>query len=146
MPCEILEPATVLLVEDTLDDERLALRALQRLDPPLMVKVARDGQAALHALGLDGASRRRPDMVLCDLKLPKVGGDEVLRQARADARLHDVPFVVFSSSEEPSDLARCEAYGVSEYASKPIDYQAYGERVAAIVERHLPRHAESGRA
>ena len=138
MPPEILEPATVLLVEDTADDERLALRALQRLDPPLLVKVARDGQAALRALGLDGAARRRPDLVLCDLKLPKVAGDEILRRARADARLADVPFVVFSSSDEPSDLARCEAYGASEYARKPVDYEAYGARVASLVARHLP--------
>ncbi len=141
----IHEPATILLVEDTLDDERLALRALQRVEAPLMVKVARDGQAALHALGLEGdRSRRTPDLVLCDLKLPKVGGDEVLRRVRADERLSGVPFVVFSSSDEPADVARCSGYGASEYAVKPVDYTAYGERVRRIVERHLSREQAVG--
>ena len=122
MSSETYEPATVLLIEDTLDDERLALRALQRLDPPLLVKVARDGQAALRALGLDGTTRRRPDLVLCDLKLPKVNGDEVLRLARAEESLQGVPFVMFSSSDEPTDVARCTEYGASEYATKPVDF------------------------
>ncbi|CAN5440376.1 hypothetical protein BH11ARM2_BH11ARM2_23290 [soil metagenome] len=132
------EPATILLVEDTPDDEELALRALRRLRASLVVKVARDGLAALHALGLDGAQgKRRPDIVLCDLKLPKVGGDEVLRQTRAKADLRGIPFVVFSSSDEPSDVARCDALGASEYAVKPIDYEEYSERVGQIVERHL---------
>ncbi len=134
---------TVLLIEDVMDDERIALRILRRIDPTLTVTVARDGQAALQALGLDGEEGgSRPDLVLCDLKLPKVSGDEILRQARADVRLRDVPFVVFSSSDEPIDVARCSAYGASEYAVKPVDYHAYGERIAAIVGRHLPKTSQ----
>ena len=80
-------------------------------------------------------------MVLCDLKLPKIAGDEVLRRTRADARLRDLPFVVFTSSDEPTDVARCAAYGASEFAVKPVDFAEYGERVADIVARHLPQAA-----
>lgn len=138
-----LHVATVLLVEDSPDDERLAVRTLRRLLPPVGVAVARDGQEALDALGLDGqeAPSVVPDLVLCDLKMPKLSGDEVLRRVRADARLGDVPFVVFTSSDEPTDVARCQALGATEYAVKPVDYEAYGERVAQIVGRHLPAYA-----
>lgn len=129
-------------MEDSVDDERIAVRALRRVLPPVEIHVARDGQEALDALGLGSApGEPAPDLVLCDLKLPKISGDEVLRRFRADLRLKNVPFVVFSSSDEPSDVARCESYGASEYAVKPVDFTEYGDRLAGLVRRHLPAFA-----
>ena len=137
----IHDPHTVLLIEDSRDDERLALRALRVCGLPLFVRVARDGQRALAALGLEASPedppRRAPDLVLSDLKMPRLNGDEVLARARADARLRDVPFVVFSSSAEPSDIERCMALGASAYAVKPVGYEEYVECAGQIARRWL---------
>src|SRR5688572_33185036 len=74
---------TILLVEDSSDDERLTLRAIRTTDPNIQVIVARDGEEALGLLfGVDGKGPIRPALVLLDLKLPKVGGLEVLRRLR----------------------------------------------------------------
>ncbi|AIE84285.1 response regulator [Fimbriimonas ginsengisoli] len=135
----IHEPATLILIEDTPDDEQLALRALRQLGVPLMVKVARDGEAGVKLLGLDDANADGPvpDLVLCDLKLPKLSGDEILRRARASERLKDVPFVIFSSSDETSDIDRCKALGATDYVPKPVDYELYQESVREITTSHL---------
>ena len=130
--------ATILLVEDNTDDERIALRALRRHAPDVRVEVARDGEEALKTLGLDGAGRTGGfDLILCDLKLPKLRGDEVLRHVRAADRLNDVPFVVFSSADFPGEEAECVALGAVEYVVKPIGYEEYGQSLKRIVERYL---------
>lgn len=129
----------LLLVEDSSDDIRVTLRALSRNFPDLVVEVARDGLEALDALGLDGTPRGRvPNLVLCDLKMPRVSGDELLRRMRADEKLKDVPFVVFSSSNERGDIELCESQGVSEYATKPIGFDEYEQQLVGLVTRHLP--------
>lgn len=129
----------LLLVEDSSDDIRVTLRALSRRLPDLVVEVARDGLEALDALGLDGTPRGRvPNLILCDLKMPRVAGDELLRRIRADARLVNVPFVVFSSSGEANDVKLCEDCGASEYACKPVGFEDYEEKLVDVVRRHLP--------
>ena len=79
-----------------------------------------------------------PDLILCDLKMPRVAGDELLRHIRADARLANVPVVVFSSSGEAKDVKLCEDCGASEYACKPVGFEDYEERLVDVVSRHLP--------
>jgi two-component system, response regulator len=142
------EPFTILLIEDDRDDEQLALRALRGCGLPLMVRVARDGERALQALGLDGSpeglAMEAPDLVISDLKMPKLNGDEVLRIARTDDRLKDVPYVIFSSSDEPNGIERCRGYGVSEYMTKPVDFEQYIQRVRGIAQRWLAE-AEAAR-
>lgn len=134
----LLGAATILLVEDNADDERIALRALRRHAPAVRVKVARDGEEALKRLGLDGGEGIGGfNLVLCDLKLPKLRGDEVLRHVRAANGLRDVPFVVFSSADLPGEGEECVALGASEYVVKPIDFDEYGQRLKRIVERYL---------
>jgi CheY-like chemotaxis protein len=130
---------TVLLVEDSPDDERLSLRALRGLLPFSGIAVAHDGQEALDALGLGNGTEEglQPALVLCDMKMPRLNGDEVLRRVRSEASLRGLPFVVFSSSDEPDDVSRCEALGATEYVVKPIEVEAYGTCVAGIVGRHL---------
>jgi CheY-like chemotaxis protein len=137
----IHQPPIVLLAEDSLDDERLALRAMRQSGLPLVVRVARDGEAALRALGLDGKSEvgrhRPPDLIVTDLKMPMVNGDEVLRLARAEARFVQTPIVVFTSSDEAADRERCQRLGASEFLSKPVDYVAYVDCVRSLVHRWL---------
>ena len=129
----------VLLVEDSPDDIRVALRALGRMEPHVELELARDGGEAMEALGLAGTpARRLPALVVCDLKMPMVRGDELLKRVRADASLAKLPFVVFTSSDEPEDEARCAKYGADEYAVKPVAFDAYEKTIRALVTRHLP--------
>jgi DNA-binding response OmpR family regulator len=132
------EPINVLLIEDDHDEERLALRALQRCGVNMIVKVARDGASALEALRLYA-----PDLVISDLKLPMLNGDEVLRRARSDSYPHRTPYVMFSSSDEAQDRHRCLAAGADDFITKPVDYTEYQECVRGIIQRWLGDHSGS---
>jgi CheY-like chemotaxis protein len=134
-----MEPLNVLLIEDDADDERLALRALRACGAPLIVRVARDGQKALDALGIgsEGAAAEVPDLVISDLKVPLLGGDEILRIVRGTQPLENVPYVVFSSSDLDSDVSRCLEAGASEYFKKPMDYGEFVSCVKGIATRYL---------
>lgn len=132
---------TVFLFEDNVDDEELARRALKACGLTLDVHVARDGEAAAEALGLhlphEATTSVTPDLIISDLKMPKLRGDELLRRVRADDRLRDVPFVIFSSSDESSDIDRCIQDGANEYCMKPIDYNEFATCVTTIACRWL---------
>jgi two-component system response regulator len=137
----VYTPLNILLIEDNPEDESLALRALRGCDLPLTVRVARDGEHALRALGLSGGGHRSkskvPDLVISDLKLPKLMGDEILRKARADERLQNVPYVLFSSSDDRQEVQRCLRMGANAYSTKPIDFGEYVDCVRSIVYRWL---------
>lgn len=117
----------ILIVEDSPDDESLTQRGLRKADAEIVV--ARDGALALDALA---AMDRLPDLVLLDLKLPKIDGSEVLRQLRNDARASRLCVVVFTSSSEPADITRCYALGCNSYVIKPVTYEDYIEAVRGI--------------
>ena len=123
------EPRSVLLVEDTLDDESLVLRALRGCERPLEVRVARDGMEARAALGLGNeggtAKESAPDLVISDLKLPGLDGQELLRLVRKDAGLTRVPFIIYSSSDQPTDVARCMGDAADAYVQKPVGYDEF---------------------
>ncbi len=128
---------TVLLVEDNPSDEKLTVRALKQGDVPHQVVVAKDGADALDYLFRTGAHAGRadgppPTLVLLDLKLPRVGGLEVLRRIRADARTKLLPVVVLTASREESDLAECFALGANAYVRKPVDYGEFVEAARTL--------------
>lgn len=135
-----MRTGTVLLVEDTPDDELLALRALRRAEPDVAVEIVRDGQEAVDRL-LDGDAL--PDVAVLDLKLPKISGIDVIARVRADARARNVPIVVFSSSAEARDVAACYAAGANSYVQKPVDYRAFADALVDIV-RYWTRRNVSG--
>ncbi len=112
----------ILLVEDNPDDESLTQRALRRGDWGAEVIVARDGALALETLAAAGDL---PDLVLLDLKLPKLDGTEVLRQIRDNERTRCLCVVVFTSSGEPRDIALCQKLGCNSYVIKPVAYESY---------------------
>ena len=127
----------VLLVEDSLTDEKLALRAFARCPDPPEMAVARDGAQALERLfGTDGAGGDGPPplpaLVLLDLKLPRIDGLEVIRRVRADARTRLVPIVVLTASRQEEDVLRSYALGASAYVRKPVDYGEFVEAANAI--------------
>jgi two-component system response regulator len=122
----------ILLVEDNRDDEALTLRALRKSHIANQVVVCRDGVEALDYLFARGSFAGRdvhdmPQVVLLDLKLPKVDGLEVLRQVRADSRISMVPVVVLTSSREDEDIARSYQLGANSYVRKPVDFVEFSE-------------------
>lgn len=117
----------ILIVEDNPDDESLTQRGLR--DSTAEIRIARDGALALEALA---AMERLPDLVLLDLKLPKIDGSDMLRQLRNDARTSRLCVVVFTSSSEPADIARCYALGCNSYVIKPVTYEDYIDSVRRI--------------
>ncbi len=127
----------ILLIEDNPDDEVLTRRALKKNNIGNEVVVARDGAEALDYLFGMGAHEGRdlsvmPQVVLLDLKLPKVDGLEVLRRIRADERTRLLPVVILTSSKEQQDLADGYGYGANSYIRKPVDFAQFVEAVRQL--------------
>ena len=123
---------TILLVEDNADDELLTLRALKKNNIQNEVVIARDGREALDYLfGVgDHASQpphALPEVVLLDLKLPKLDGLEVLRQLRAHERTKLLPVVILTSSNEEQDRVTGYGLGANSYVRKPVDFNQFTE-------------------
>ena len=126
----------ILLVEDNADDVALTLRALQTNTSGARVHVARDGEEALDFLFARGPysdrSRQVLKLVLLDLKLPKVGGIEVLRAAKSDPRTKIIPIVVLSASAEQRDLRESYSLGANSYIQKPLNFDDFRAIVAEL--------------
>ena len=127
----------ILLVEDNPDDEALTLRALKQNKIQNEVVVARDGAEALDYLFARGAYAGRdlrvmPQLILLDLKLPKVDGLEVLQRLRADPRTAHLPVVVLTSSREGRDVIESYRHGANSYILKPVDFAKFIEAVRQL--------------
>jgi len=120
----------ILLVEDNPDDEALTLRALKKNNIRNEVVIAHDGAEALDYLFGTGKYAGRntdvlPQVVLLDLKLPKVEGLEVLRRVRADKRTKLLPVVILTSSNEEQDRIDGYGLGANSYVRKPVDFNQF---------------------
>jgi len=127
-----MDNKVILLVEDNPRDEALTLRALKKSNIVNDVIVARDGVEALDYLFGTGAHAGRdlgvmPQMILLDLKLPKVDGLQVLQKIRADERTKRLPVVIFTSSSEEEDLIKSYNLGANSYVRKPVDFEQFLE-------------------
>jgi len=127
----------ILLVEDNPDDEALTLRALKKNNILNEVIVARDGAEALEWIFGHGRYEGRdttlmPQVILLDLKLPKVDGLEVLRELRSDVRTRVVPVVILTSSREEQDLVTGYGLGANSYVRKPVDFSHFVEAVRQL--------------
>jgi two-component system response regulator len=119
-----------LLVEDNLDDELLALDALRTAGMDCEIVVARDGVEALDFLL--GREARQPNLVMLDLKLPKVSGFEILQRIRADERTRLVPVVLLTSSSQEEDMVRGYAEGANSYVRKPVQFEDFLSAVGSL--------------
>jgi two-component system, response regulator len=116
----------ILLVEDNADDEALTIRAFQRNNIRNEIVVARDGAAALDFLfGKGGEILNLPQVVLLDLKLPKLDGIEVLKRIRSDDRTALLPVVILTSSKEQQDIINGYRFGCNSYVRKPVDFDQF---------------------
>lgn len=127
----------ILLVEDNPDDVELTLRALKKNNIINEVVVAKDGAEALDYLFGTGAHAGRdtgvlPEVVLLDLKLPKVGGLDVLKRIRADERTKPLPVIVLTSSREEKDVMRAYNLGTNSYIRKPVDWEQFVDAVRQL--------------
>ena len=132
-----MENGTILLVEDNQNDELLTLRAFEKHNIGNQIFVARDGAEALDFLFGTGAyadrdPRQLPQLILLDLKLPKVDGLEVLRRIRADERTRRLPVVILTSSIQEQDLIAGYEGGVNSYVRKPVDFTEFVEAVRQL--------------
>lgn len=122
----------ILLIEDSADDEALTLRAFNKNNIQNPIIVVRDGRQALDYLFAVGAyagrdARELPQVVLLDLKLPKVDGLEVLRRIRGDERTKLLPVVILTSSREEQDVINGYRLGANSYVRKPVNFDEFVE-------------------
>ena len=127
----------ILLVEDNPDDEILTLRALKKAGIANRIEVMRDGAEALDfVFGAGKYAERNPDdmpqLILLDLKLPKVSGLQVLERIRADERTKRIPVVILTSSTEPVDIKTGYDLHVNSFVSKPVNFQDFSEVVQRL--------------
>jgi CheY-like chemotaxis protein len=126
----------ILLVEDDPNDVELTMMALTDFNLANEVVVARDGRQALDYLysrgEFSGRASDNPAVMLLDLKLPKVGGLEILQQIKSDERLKMIPVVVLTSSHEEKDMMRSYSLGVNAYVVKPVDFHEFVNAVKEL--------------
>lgn len=148
-----MEKRSILLIEDNPDDEALTLRALQKNNILNKVVVVRDGAEALDYLFCRGTYAQRdpldlPELVLLDLKLPKVDGLEVLKQLRAAQETRRLPVVILTSSNEQRDIVAGYDLGANSYIRKPVDFTQFTEAVRQLgvywLVLNVPPHAPQG--
>jgi CheY-like chemotaxis protein len=126
----------ILLAEDNANDAELTLAALARENLADEVVVVRDGTEVLDYLYCRGQYRQRndgpPAAIILDIKMPKIGGLEVLRTIKADPDLKTLPIVMLTSSREQGDLLRSYQLGVNAYVVKPVDFSEFSAVVSVM--------------
>jgi two-component system response regulator len=128
----VIRSGIILLVEDNEDDVDLTLRAFEKSKVVNEIVVARDGEQALDYLFAEGAHAGRdatlaPEVVLLDLKLPKIDGLTVLERMRADPRTRRLPVVVLTSSNEEQDIISSIDLGANSFVRKPVEFSRFIE-------------------
>jgi two-component system response regulator len=132
-----MQARSILLVEDNSDDETLTIRAFEKHRIKNSIVTVHDGAEALEYLFCSGRYAQRkmtdlPEIVLLDLKLPKVDGLEVLRQIRADQKTRLLPVIILTSSKEEADLLEGYKNGANSYIVKPVDSDQFSECVRQL--------------
>jgi CheY-like chemotaxis protein len=135
-------PAVILLVEDDLADQILTREAFESVEVPHDLRIVNDGKEALDYLyhrDTFGLSERapRPDLILLDLNLPRVNGQEVAKQIRGDPALQDIPIVVLTTSRRQEDILQAYGRGATSFITKPLDLQHFLDIIHEL--QHLLR-------
>ena len=124
----------ILLVEDNPDDQELTLLALKENEINSEIIIASDGEQALDMLfGRNDTNKVEPDLVLLDLKLPKVSGIDVLKEIREHDESRRLPVVILTTSLEESDIAYSYDNGANSYIRKPVNFKEFVDQIGYIV-------------
>jgi two-component system, chemotaxis family, response regulator Rcp1 len=128
------DPRLILLVEDHPGDAQLAQDAFLEAGFTVQIQVVASGEEALAYLRRLGAYREspRPDLIICDLKLPLMSGYDLLSTLKVDDDFRRIPTIVFSGNDSPEVVARCYDLSVSTYVAKPSDWSQYVEQIKVI--------------
>lgn len=120
-------PMEILLIEDNFADARLVIEALHDGDVKCRISLVRDGEEAMEFLNRRGiyANTPRPDLILLDMFLPKMGGREVLQEIRGDSFLESVPVVVLTTSGVHEEILRSQNLAIDAYMTKPVDLEQF---------------------
>lgn len=127
----------ILLVEDSISDAKLTIRALQKHHLTNNIVHLQDGAEALDFIFAKGSYSGRkieqtPKIILLDLNMPKIGGLEVLRAIKGDERTRRIPVIVMTSSKEDSDIIASYDLGVNSYVVKPIGFENFSKAVTEL--------------
>ena len=138
----------ILLVEDTRSDAEMTIRAVKKANVTNSIVHLKDGKEALDFLYGNGAYTGRnvnmkPKVILLDLKMPKVGGIELLQKLKSEDLTKNIPVVVLTSSKEHPDIERCYALGVNSYIVKPVESAEFIAVVSSlglywVLHNHVP--------
>jgi two-component system response regulator len=126
---KINQHKVILLVEDNAVDEELTIRAFEKNNITNEIIVARDGLEALDYLFGDG---RKPQLVLLDLKLPRLDGLGVLQKIRENESTKNLPVVILTSSKEQQDLVEAYNLGTNAYVQKPVDFNEFTNAIKQL--------------
>jgi two-component system response regulator len=131
------EEIEVLLVEDNAGDAEMTIRALKKSNLANKLLHLKNGAEALDFIFGEGkyAGRpveQKPKVILLDLKMPKVGGIEVLKKIRSDERTRKIPVVILTSSNEDPDIAACHELGVNNYVVKPVEFEEFQKAISGL--------------
>jgi CheY-like chemotaxis protein len=118
----------ILWAEDNPQDRMLIQESVGDLVPKPGLTLIPDGVLLLEAL-----HKRLPDLVVLDLKMPRLGGLEALRRIRSHPGWKDLPVMIFSSGNQPDEVEACQALGVEEVVQKPVDFDLFSSAVQRIV-------------
>jgi two-component system response regulator len=127
----------ILLVEDSASDAEMTIRALKKNNLANRLLHVKDGEQALDFIFAQGIYSTRqvenaPNLILLDLKMPKVNGKEVLQKLKGDERTKKIPVVVLTSSREDPDIKECYALGVNGYVVKPVEFDAFHKAISDL--------------
>jgi chemotaxis family two-component system response regulator Rcp1 len=128
------EMVEILLVEDDQDDIFLTKKAFEQQKVTNNLHIVKDGVDAMEFLRQEGeyADASRPDIVLLDLNLQKMDGDEVLEEMQADESLKTIPVVVLTSSDAEEDIVQSYELNANAYMTKPVDFEGFLDIVDSI--------------
>ena len=125
----------IFLIEDNEQDEILTIKALQKNNILNEIRIARDGADALDLLFNQEAAnyeKELPQLILLDLKIPKISGLEVLKKIKSNPRTKSIPVVILTTSIEDSDLLNGYELGANSYVRKPVNYHEFTEAVKSL--------------
>ncbi len=123
----------ILIIEDSLYDAELIIRALKKDNPDINVEIMTDGEEAIEFLERMVIKKfQYPKLIILDLKLPKINGIEVLTYLKQNEVTESIPVVILSSSDEKSDVKRCYQLGANSYVLKDIEVENFFNSLASI--------------